>query len=561
MAIQDPPEMGMEKRLLLAMVLSMAVLLLVPYLYRGPEPLPITEPEVEVEGAAQPAAQPETTQREPEPSSEAIEIPATLAARQSIEVENDDLVLTFSSAGGVLQSAQLKEYQSDGAFLEMIPRGLPEGLNQAFGVRAGDEELDRRLREAVYEVRGVSGARIQAPAEITFYYRDEVIQVTRKIRVPETGYLVEMETDVRAQGRSIPFSILLGPGIGEIAPAAQGDFAAPKASYYLDGSVERHTAKDLEEEPIQISSGARWVALESRFFTYLFLSPESIRGGSITRTEVPGPGDESPPASLLSAEVAMGEDAHYAAFLGPKGYQVLEATDVTLSQLVDYGWFAFLVKPLLFSLNFLYQYLHNYGWAIIILTFGINAVLFPVRYKQMTSMKKMSQLQPQMKAIQDRYKKMKRTDPRRSKMNEEVMALYKKHGVNPLGGCLPLVIQMPFLFAFFRMLRASIELRGAPFIGWIHDLSLHDPYYVTPILMGVSMVFQQKMTPAAGDATQRKMMMVLPIVFTFFFLNFSSGLVLYFLFSNLFGMMFQFLTGRWQQASAEVPAKKPARKK
>jgi YidC/Oxa1 family membrane protein insertase len=188
-------------------------------------------------------------------------------------------------------------------------------------------------------------------------------------------------------------------------------------------------------------------------------------------------------------------------------------------------------------------------------------VLAPVRYKQTASMKKMSVLQPQIKAIQDRYKRMKRTDPRQAKKNEEVMALYKEHGVNPLGGCLPLVIQMPFLFAFYRMLYSSMELRGAPFIGWIQDLSRHDPYYVTPILMGISMVVQQKMTPAAGDPTQRKMMMALPVVFTFFFLNFSSGLVLYFLFSNLFGMMFQFLTQRWQEATAEAPAKKPSKKK
>jgi YidC/Oxa1 family membrane protein insertase len=557
MAIQDLPEMGMEKRLLLAMVLSMAVLLLVPYFYREPEPLSTPELEVEVEEAAQP----EIAQVEPEPPPEATETPTTLAVRQSIEVENDDLVLRWSNAGGVLQSAQLKGYQSDGAFLEMIPQGLPEGLSQAFGVRAGDEELDRRLREAVYEVSGVSGDSIQAPAEITLYYRDAVIEVTRKIRVPESGYLVEMETDVQAQGRSIPFSILLGPGIGEIAPADQGDFAEPKASYYLGGSVERYTAGDLEEESVRLDEGARWVALESVFFAYLIVSPDNIRGGNITRTELSAEGDESEPVSLLSVEVDMEEGARYGVFLGPKAYQVLQATEVTLSQLIDYGWFAFLVRPLLFSLNFFYQYLHNYGWAIIVLTFCINAVLFPVRYKQMASMKKMSELQPQMKAIQDRYKKMKRTDPRRSKMNEEVMALYKKHGVNPLGGCLPLVIQMPFLFAFFRMLRASIELRGAPFIGWIQDLSRHDPYYVTPILMGISMVVQQKMTPAAGDATQRKMMMVLPIVFTFFFLNFSSGLVLYFLFSNLFGMMFQFLTERWQRASSEEPTKKPAKKK
>ena len=561
MAIQDPAEMGMEKRLLLAMVLSMAVLLLFQ-LSRQPSPPP-AEPAVEVEELTrQGPAPPEVAQAEPERPPETAETTITLAVRQSIEVESDDLVLRWSNVGGVLQSAQLKSYRTvDDLPLEIIPRQLPESASQAFGLRVGDKELDRRLREAVYEVSGVSGETIRAPAEITLHYQDARIEVTRKIRVPETGYLVEMETDVRTDGRSIPFSILLGPGIGEIAPADQGDFAEPKASYYLGGSVERHTPGDIGEEDIRLDAGTRWVGLESLFFAYLLLSPENIRGGSITQTEVSDPGDASATVSLLSIEVDLEGAARYAVFLGPKAYQVLQATDVTLSQLIDYGWFAFLVRPLLFSLNFIYQYLHNYGWAIIVLTFGINVVLFPLRYKQMASMKKMSELQPQMKAIQDRYKRMKRTDPRQGKKNEEVMALYKKHGVNPLGGCLPLVIQMPFLFSFFSMLRASIELRGAPFIGWIQDLSRHDPYYVTPILMGVSMVVQQKMTPAAGDATQRKMMMILPIVFTFFFLNFSSGLVLYFLFSNLFGMMFQFLTQRWQEAAAEVPTKKLAKKK
>ena len=561
MAIQDPAEMGMEKRLLLAMVLSMAVLLLFQ-LSRQPSPPP-AEPAVEVEELTrQGPALPEVAQAEPERPPETAETTITLAVRQSIEVESDDLVLRWSNVGGVLQSAQLKSYRTvDDLPLEIIPQQLPESASQAFGLRVGDEELDRRLREAVYEVSGVSGETIRAPAEITLHYQDARIEVTRKIRVPETGYLVEMETDVRTDGRSIPFSILLGPGIGEIAPADQGDFAEPKASYYLGGSVERHTPGDIGEEDIRLDAGTRWVGLESLFFAYLLLSPENIRGGSITQTEVSDPGDASATVSLLSIEVDLEGAARYAVFLGPKAYQVLQATDVTLSQLIDYGWFAFLVRPLLFSLNFIYQYLHNYGWAIIVLTFGINVVLFPLRYKQMASMKKMSELQPQMKAIQDRYKRMKRTDPRQGKKNEEVMALYKKHGVNPLGGCLPLVIQMPFLFSFFSMLRAAIELRGAPFIGWIQDLSRHDPYYVTPILMGVSMVVQQKMTPAAGDATQRKMMMILPIVFTFFFLNFSSGLVLYFLFSNLFGMMFQFLTQRWQEAAAEVPTKKLAKKK
>jgi YidC/Oxa1 family membrane protein insertase len=158
----------------------------------------------------------------------------------------------------------------------------------------------------------------------------------------------------------------------------------------------------------------------------------------------------------------------------------------------------------------------------------------------------MSELQPKVRSIQDRYKRLKRDDPRRQDMNAEMMALYKEHGVNPLGGCLPLLVQMPFLFAFYRMLYSSFELRGAPFIFWITDLSKQDPYYVTPIVMGVTMLLQQMMTPTPGqDPTQRRMMMILPVMFTFFFLNMSSGLTVYFLFSNVFGMMFQLLLQKW----------------
>ena len=561
MAIQDPPEIGMEKRLLLAMVLSMAILFLVPYFTGAPPPLPAPEPAVEVEELAPPPVRRELPQEIP--AIEEVE-PAALVARQIIEVVNQDLVLRWSNAGVVLQSAQLRNYRTtDDQLLEMIPQQLPEPMRQAFGIRTGDQEWDRRLMGAVYEVTGVAGVRVQAPAEITFHYRDSLIEVSRTIHIPAEGYVVDMETDVRVQGRSVPFSVLLGPGIGEVSSTTDQDFADPKAAYFSNGAVQRYTAEEVEEAPAQIATGVRWVALDSKFFAYLLLSPDRIRGGTIAYSGFveETPDGEGLERALLRAEVEMEAGASYSAFLGPKSYQVLQATDPTLSQLIDYGWFAFLVRPLLLSLNFLYHYLHNYGWAIIALTFGINLVLAPVRYKQTASMKKMSVLQPQIKAIQDRYKRMKRTDPRQAKKNEEVMALYKEHGVNPLGGCLPLVIQMPFLFAFYRMLYSSMELRGAPFIGWIQDLSRHDPYYVTPILMGISMVVQQKMTPAAGDPTQRKMMMALPVVFTFFFLNFSSGLVLYFLFSNLFGMMFQFLTQRWQEATAEAPAKKPSKKK
>ncbi len=428
MAIQDPHEMGMEKRLLLAMVLSMAILFLVPYFTRAPALLPAPEPVVEALEPAPPAISRELPEGVPE-TEEAL--PATLVARQIIEVENADLVLRWSNVGVVLQSAQLvtkadegesqlKYRTADDLPLEMIPQQLPEPMGQVFGIRTGDEEWDKRLMGAVYEVIGITGDRVtadrvQAPAEITFHYRDSLIEVSRTIRIPAQGYLVDMETDVRVQGLPVPFSVLLGPGIGDVSSTTDTDFAEPKAAYFLNGAVQRHTAAELEEGPAQLAAGVRWVALDSKYFTYLLLSPDRIRGGTIAYsgfTEETPDGDRLE-VGLLRAEVEMEAGARYSAFLGPKVYQLLQATDVTLSQLIDYGWFAFLVKPLLFSLNFLYLYLQNYGWAIIVLTFGINVVLFPVRYKQTVSMKKMAELQPQIKAIQDRYKRMKRTDPAR----------------------------------------------------------------------------------------------------------------------------------------------------
>ena len=209
--------------------------------------------------------------------------------------------------------------------------------------------------------------------------------------------------------------------------------------------------------------------------------------------------------------------------------------------------FSFLVIPLLAALKFIHIYVHNYGWAIITLTFVLTLLLFPFRLKQMLSMKKMAVVQPKIKEIQEKYKKYKKTDPKRAEMNQEIMALYKQHNVNPLGGCLPLILQMPLLFAFYSLLANSIELRHAVWIGWIHDLSVKDPYYILPIVMGVTMLISQKMTPMTPgtDPTQAKMMMVMPVVFTFMFLNVSSGLNLYFLCSNIFQIGMQKIAERW----------------
>ena len=218
-------------------------------------------------------------------------------------------------------------------------------------------------------------------------------------------------------------------------------------------------------------------------------------------------------------------------YAGTKELEILEEKGNHLVRMIDYGWFgnkfAFLVKPLLKVLAYFYGVTQNYGWSIIFLTIIIKLLFFPLTHKSFKSMKGMTKIQPYVKVIQERNK------DDRKQMNEELLELYKKHKVNPVGGCLPMLLQIPVFIALYHALFFSIELRGAPFIGWITDLSVADPYYVTPVLMGITMFLQQRMTPSIGDPMQQKIMMFLPIVFTFLFVSFPAGLVIYWTVNNM----------------------------
>lgn len=270
-------------------------------------------------------------------------------------------------------------------------------------------------------------------------------------------------------------------------------------------------------------------------------------------------GSEAHVRSVISegiASLASGESKTYGytLYFGPKKLKVLKTCGHDLAEAVNFGWFDFLAKPMLWMLNFLHQFLGNYGFSIILLTILIKMVFWPITQKGMKSMKNMQKLQPKIAKLKERFK----DDP--TKMNQEMMALYKTYKVNPLGGCLPMLIQIPFFFALYRVLMAAIELRHAPFMLWITDLSAPDrlmigfdiPYLhgipVLTLLMGASMYLQQKMTPTTADPSQAKIMQFLPIVFTFMFLNFASGLVLYWFVNNLLSILQQYLINRQVKA-------------
>lgn len=551
--MRNQEDNDVERRIILAIILSMAVLFLTPYVYKYfyPEalaPVEIAEQVLEEDYAGVPGGEEESREGNNLPDSVRVDedpgfsgIEETQGVQGSFIVENEDLLLHFDTRGAVLREVELKGYQdSEGNPLKLITGLAPVEIGSPLLVTV---EGEKNLDSAVYEVN-TGSSHIYAPVTIRFTYRSGDLEIIKTIDIPISSY--EMGLRVEATKRGIPMdsSLTLGPGMGSFDNGRTGDFRTPRIVFNRNSTVTAYDEGDIEDGIREIDRGSRWFALDSKYFTFLLLPPETLGSVRLSREVilvedqqvVSESGDEYP---LLKAEVEMPVGEGVILYMGPKSTRLLKALDPSLIDIIDYGWFGAIVKPMLSVLRYIYEYVGNYGWAIIILTFLINLALFPVNYKQMSSMKKMSALQPQMKAIQNKFKQMKKDDPRKQEQNAEVMALYKQHGVNPLGGCLPMLVQIPILFAFYRMLEASIELKGEPFIFWIQDLAKPDPYYITPIVMGLTMVLQQKMTPTSSDPTQKKIMTIMPIALTFMFLGISSGLAVYFLFSNVFRIFLQ----------------------
>jgi YidC/Oxa1 family membrane protein insertase len=361
-----------------------------------------------------------------------------------------------------------------------------------------------------------------------------------------SSYVLTFSATVMDGDTAVNPAIQWGPGLGDIVALGGSGRNIRRAEgiYDIDGSVKRPAAAALKTTP-RYEGNFAFAGVDTHYFISVAVKP--------------GPAQvEYEPLSLAVAGSTPPLTRDYIAydiklaappsnvrfFFGPKHFDTLKAVDPELVRAVWFGMFSFFSVPLLSALNWTNRFVGNYGWSILVLTVMINAVMFPLRHKSFVSMRKMQEIQPQVKQIQDRYAKLKMSDPARQKMNTELMDLYRSKGVNPAGGCIPMLLTFPVLLAFYGLLSESIELRGAPFIFWIKDLSVMDPYYVTPILMGVSQLAQQRMAPAAADPAQQKMMMIMPIVFTFLFITYPSGLALYWLASNVLLIGQQVLTNR-----------------
>jgi len=545
----------MEKRVLIAVILSFIVL----YGYQAMFPPP--KPPVRNPAAGSQTTTPSTTTITPEapaaanpgvPASATTQSPVAVAVvgderERDIPVENAAVQAVFSTRGGALKSWRLKKYQdAGGQALELVPHTVPPGTPRPFTISVSDTTTSAALAQALFKPSVDALQVTSGTSTLAFNYEDaNGLKAHKEFTFSaDLPYVIEFTASVSQGGKDLPPTVEWGPGIGSgVVPTSRTYNPASQPIFYRDGSVSRIHPNKVSENASQ--DGVRFAGVDDHYFLVATLVGAQPIHVDYHTLDVP----LSEPAGTVAHFVdwsarynAAPSQAKY--FLGPKDFDVLAAVDRDLVRSIDFGMFAWIVVPLLRALKWVNGYVGNYGWSIIILTILINLAMFPLRHKSVVSMRKMQEIQPQVKAIQDRYANLKMTDPAKQKMNTELMSLYREQGVNPASGCVPMLLTLPVLFAFYSMLSVAIELRGAHFAGWIHDLSVHDPLFITPILMGISQFVQTKMTPTSADPTQQKMMLFMPLIMMSFFLWAPAGLVLYWLTSNLWAIGQQVLTNR-----------------
>ncbi|MBI3048878.1 MAG: membrane protein insertase YidC [Acidobacteria bacterium] len=544
----------MERRILIAVILSFLVLYAYQTLFVPPPPASRTE--APPPGASTPATEPAAPSPPPAPAPPAPSAepaPAVLgeAAEREIVVETSTVTATLSNRGGRIVRWQLEGYRDEGgAPVDLVPSALPADEPSPFLLSVDNEELTRRLNTALYRVTGDTAGRVDArtsEASVVFEFEDAAgLRARKELRFDPRTYLITFSAEVRSGEATLNPTVLWGPGLGDLgAVSAGGSFFTgnyiqpPQAIFHRDGDVTRIAATNIGQQPVQ-EGQFRFAGIDDHYFIATAVNPGQARL-EFRLAPLPGPGGAT--RQFIAQSITFPEppqDVRF--FFGPKQFDLLRSIDAELVRAINFGVFGWLAVPLLGALQWIQGYVGNWGWAIVLLTIAINLTIFPLRHKSVVSMRKMQALQPQLKAIQDRYKELKVTDPARQKMNTEIMNLYREKGVNPASGCVPMLLQFPVLLAFYSMLSQSIELRGAEFGWWITDLSRPDPYYVVPVLMAVTMFWQTRITPTTADPSQQRVMMLMPLLFTVFFLWAPSGLVIYWFVSNLWAIGQQYFT-------------------
>jgi YidC/Oxa1 family membrane protein insertase len=550
----------MERRLLLAIALTFIVLTAYQWLVPAPQPAaPSSTPDATAPAAAPQSAgasspAPAPTPAEPAPLPAVAPVKADTAER-TITVENGLVRAVFSNRGATLVAWELPTYSGpDGRPVDLVPQDVPPNQPKPFSLDLDDTTKSLRLNTAFFTTAADATLDARsAPVTLSFEYEDAAgLQARKQFRLEPNSYVITASAVVTDGGKPLNPYIQWGPGLGDVLASAGGSMFMPvrkaQAVYSIGGDVERVLPDNLTETP-RHQGNFDFAGVETHYFTSVAIKPGSAEIEYYPLSIPAKTADQAASRDYIGYDIrfqSMPDGPSNARFyVGPKHFATMREVDTDLVRVIWFGMFAFLCVPLLSALNWLHGFIGNYGWSIIALTVIINAAMFPLRHKSNVSMRKMQAIQPQVKAIQDRYAKLKATDPARQKMNTELMELYRQKGVNPASGCVPMLLTFPVLFAFYSLLSEAIELRGAPFIWWIHDLAAPDPYYVTPILMGASQILQQKLMPmTGGDPVQQKMMMFMPVFFTFLFLTSPAGLALYWFASNVLIIGQQLLTNK-----------------
>lgn len=479
----------------------------------------------------------------------------------TMTLETRDFRAEFSNRGGELVSLQLWQHQEASGDLVDLVQERAAGHPYPFGFVNPADGSAHPLSEALFVAKQEVDS--DGLESLVFEYRGPL--GTARKRFSLAGEAIRAQ--VEASGG---WALLWGPGLRNLPPGASGSSRFEKRSvvWRRDGDVDRDDVNRLSEVTRFGPGGLDWVGVDDTYFMSVVLPQEGL-GEVVIYPLVEGSGSlrrleegEKPDKELRrEAEILLLPEQNrlrVAAYMGTKEFDHLEGLPRDLAEAgVQTGFLGALARPLQVALRWIYAHLvGNYGWAIVILTLGVKVLLFPLTQKSMVSMARMQELNPKIQSIRGKYRpKLKDKQGRpnaeaQRKMNEEIMALYKSEGVNPAGGCLPMIVQLPIFFALFRLLGSAIELRNAPWIFWITDLSAPDPWKVMPVLMGASQLLQQKMTPTSADPMQKRLMTFMPIMFVFFALAFPSGLVLYWLTSNILTIVQNSLYNRWKQRAA-----------
>lgn len=544
----------MEKRIFLAVVISIALLALwsvvLPRIF--PELAKKPEPKAAVTKTATASTSTAASSTAPSPAKAQTGAPQLAAAPavptvagatkvQTNTIDTPEFTATFSNRGAQLVSFRLKKYfrkDKPKENIDLVRTREAQRADFPFALQGTDRALMGRLNSALYTVsdRTERGQRV-----LDYRYSDGHTTVTKTFRFnPADPYLFDYATTVQPPTH---YRVEVGPGIRNIG-ADEVDSVAVITGHGVVQSDGKFKVIPREKgDAFRPFPQVDYIGIEDNYFLTV-LRPTQGGQGVLSRTVYTDPATKKKRPDYYAAINAVGDTTQAGnAFFGPKETKLLDRYN--LSPALQFGWFGVIARIFLSALVWLNQYTHNFGFSIIVLTILIKIALYPLQHKSNMSMKKMQRVAPKVEAIKAKYKKAKTDAEQRNKMNMETMALYQKEGINPMAGCLPMVLQLPILWGFYNLLSHAIELRGAPFILWIHDLSEKDHTYVLPILMTITMFLQTYMTPATGDPAQRKMFLIMPLIFGFIFKEYACGLVLYWLVQNILTIIQQMIMNRW----------------